>query len=346
MSYYNRKLFADERNMLKKLSWKKVSNMLKVLASFYITNYLKKPVQWGVPFTISFEPTTACNLGCPECPSGLKSFSRPTGNLKSDFFRSVIDEQYKKLVYLIFYFQGEPYINPAFLEMVEYAHRKKIYTITSTNGHFLNDENAKKTVLSGLDRLIISIDGTTQEVYEQYRKRGNLEVVLQGARNIVKWKRQLKAVHPHVIIQFLVVKPNESQIPEIYRLAKEIGVDEVKLKTAQVYDFENGNPLIPENNKYSRYARQPDGTYVVKNKLLNSCWKLWHACVITWDGMVVPCCFDKDAQYRLGDLKKDSFEDIWQGGAYRQFRSKILGGRKQIDICSNCTEGCKVWLND
>lgn len=293
--------------------------------------------------TISFEPTTACNLRCPECPSGLRSFTRETGNLKKDFFRSTLDQIHKDLLYLIFYFQGEPYINPDFLKMVKTASDKKIYTITSTNGHFLNDENARKTIESGLDRLIISVDGTTQETYENYRKEGKLDTVLQGARNVVKWKKKLKSQTPHIIFQFLVVKPNEHQIPEIYELAKEIGIDEVKLKTAQVYDYEQGNPLIPDIDQYSRYKKEADGTYSLKNKLSNDCWKLWHACVITWDGMVVPCCFDKDATHQLGDLKQDSFADIWQNEAYKSFRYKLTKGRQEIDICTNCTEGCTVW---
>ena len=255
-----------------------------------------------------------------------------------------MDEMAKDLMYLIFYFQGEPYINPSFLDMVKYASDKGIYTITSTNGHFLNDENSKKTIESGLDRLIISVDGTTQEVYEQYRKAGNLDNVLHGAKNIIKWKKKMNSKTPHVIFQFLVVKPNEHQIPEIYQLAEEIGIDEVKLKSAQVYDYENGNPLIPTIDKYARYAKQADGTYRVKNKLLNHCWKLWHSCVITWDGLVVPCCFDKDATHRLGDLKQSSFRELWQAPDYQNFRSKLLKGRDQIDICTNCTEGCKVWV--
>ncbi|MGB1217229.1 MAG: SPASM domain-containing protein, partial [Saprospiraceae bacterium] len=220
---------------------------------------------------------------------------------------------------------------------------KGVYTITSTNGHFLNDENAKKTIESGLDRMIISVDGTTQEVYENYRKAGKLENVLAGARNMVKWKKKMKSKTPHLIFQFLVVKPNEHQIPEIYKLAEEIGVDEVKLKTAQIYDYENGNELIPTISKYSRYAKGNDGKYSVKNELLNHCWKLWHSCVITWDGVVVPCCFDKDAEHRLGDLKTQSFKELWQGKEYQQFRTMLLQGRDKIDICTNCTEGCKVW---
>lgn len=333
----------DAFRFIKKLSARKISNAVKVLASFYYTKYTRKAMQWGMPFTISVEPTTACNLRCPECPSGLRAFSRPTGNLKEDFFRETIDELYKDLAYLIFYFQGEPFINPKFLDMVKYAHSKKIYTITSTNGHFLNDENAKKTIASGLDRIIISVDGTSQDVYEQYRKEGSLDNVLAGTRNLVRWKKELGVSHPHIIFQFLVVKPNEHQIPDIYRLAKEIGVDEVKLKTAQIYDYKNGSPLIPTIDKYARYRKTSTGEYIVKNELLNHCWKLWHSCVITWDGMVVPCCFDKDATYRLGDLKKTSFKTLWHGPEYQNFRNAILLGRNRIDICTNCTEGCKVW---
>ena len=333
----------DILNFVSKLTLRRLLNVGKLFSSYYVTKWTGKATQWGLPMTISIEPTTACNLRCPECPSGLRAFSRPTGNLKQDFFRKTIDELHKQLIYLIFYFQGEPYINPGFLDMVKYAKDKGIYTITSTNGHFLNDANAKKTIESGLDRMIISVDGTTQETYENYRKEGNLESVLQGARNIVKWKKEMNSATPHTIFQFLVVKPNEHQIDEIYKIAEEIGIDEVKLKTAQVYEYEQGNDLIPTIEKYSRYKKNTDGTYSVKNKLLNHCWKLWHACVITWDGLVVPCCFDKDAQHRLGDMKDKPFQEIWQGEDYDKFRKQLLKGRDQIDICKNCTEGCKVW---
>src|SRR5436190_7909022 len=105
--------------------------------------------------------------------------------LDQHFFKRMIDELASNLLYLVFYFQGEPYLNPEFLDMVEYASSKKIYTATSTNAHFLNDENARRTVESGLDRLIISIDGVTQEVYEKYRVGGSVEKVLAGAENVI-----------------------------------------------------------------------------------------------------------------------------------------------------------------
>lgn len=333
----------DALNFIGKLTWRRIWNAFYVYASYYCARYLRQPVQWGLPFSVAIEPTTACNLRCPECPSGLRAFSRPTGNLRSDFFRKTVDELAPKLLYLTFYFQGEPYIHPEFLDMVNYAHRRRIYTTTSTNGHFLNDANARRTVESGLDRLIISVDGATQEVYQQYRKAGNLEAVLQGARNVVGWKQKLHSRTPHIIFQCLVVRPNEHQLEDLKALAKEIGVDEVRFKTAQVYDYKNGHPLIPTISKYARYKRTKEGSWRVKNRLLNHCWKLWHSCVITWDGLVVPCCFDKDAQHRLGDLRQGTFQHFWQGQAYRTFRREILKGRSQIDICTNCTEGCKVW---
>src|SRR5947199_580179 len=158
--------------------------------------------------------------------------------------------------------------------MVKYASSKKIYTATSTNAHYLNDETAKRTIESGLDRLIISIDGTTQEVYQQYRVGGNLNKVLEGADNIVKWKKELKSRTPFIVFQFLVVKPNEHQVADVKALAKEAGVDDVWLKTAQVYDYENDpNQLIPTIESYSRYRKNKAGEFELKNNLSNHCWR-------------------------------------------------------------------------
>jgi len=335
---------ADALNFVSKLNAKKIFNAASVLSSFYFSKWTKQPIQYGVPFNISIEPTTNCNLGCPECPSGLKNFTRPTGNLDYDFYKKTVDEIGDKLIYLYFYFQGEPYMHPKFLELVKYASQKKIYTVTSTNAHFLSERKARETVESGLDRILISIDGTTQETYQQYRVGGSLEKVIEGTKNLVQARKELKSKTPHIVFQFLVVKPNEHQIEEVKTLAKEIGVDEVKLKTAQVYNFENGNELIPTIEKYSRYRLNRNGKYKIKNELLNHCWKLWHSTVITWDGKIVPCCFDKDAQHQLGDLNSKSFSEMWQSDLYRSFRSRVLKGRKEIDICTNCSEGTKVWV--
>lgn len=321
----------------------RLANGAKILSSYQYSRLTKQPHHRGMPISIGIEPTTSCNLRCPECPSGLRSFTRPTGMLEETMFRNLIDQLKDTLSYLTFYFQGEPYLHPKFLSLVKYASQQNIYTSTSTNAHYLNDKQARDTVESGLDRLIISLDGTDQQTYQQYRVGGNIDKVLEGARNILKWREQLKSKTPYVVFQFLVVKPNEHQVPEVQQLAKKMGVDNVLLKTAQIYDYEHGSDLIPTIDKYSRYKKSADGIWTIKNQLLDHCWKMWNSCVITWDGRVVPCCFDKDAHYTLGDLKKNTFEEIWRSDAYNDFRKMILNGREQIEICKNCTEGTKVW---
>ncbi|MBC3539389.1 radical SAM/SPASM domain-containing protein [Rufibacter sediminis] len=339
----NRGTFQDGLNFASKLTPRRAWNVLQVVSSYALARLTKKPRHWGSPVSISFEPTTSCNLRCPECPSGLRSFTRPTGMLSDDLFKQTIDQLQGRLLYLLFYFQGEPYLHRSFLDLVKYASGKGLYTATSTNAHYLTEENARKTVESGLDRLIISLDGTTQDVYQQYRVGGQLNKVLEGTKRLVKYKRELKSKTPYLIFQFLVVRPNEHQIDEARQLAKELGVDDVWFKTAQIYDYAQGSPLIPTIDYYSRYQAQPNGTYSLKNKLIDGCWKMWHSCVITWDGKVVPCCFDKDAHYRLGDLQQQSFQQLWKSDAYRKFRGSLLQGRSQIEMCRNCSEGTKVW---
>ena len=226
---------------------------------------------------------------------------------------------------------------------MKYASAKKIYTVTSTNAHYLTDEVAKKTVESGLDRLIISIDGTTQDTYEQYRIGGKLDKVIEGSENVIKWKRELKSSTPHVMFQYLVVKPNEHQLEDAEALAKDLGVDEVAFKTAQIYDYEYGSELIPTIEKYARYKQNANGKWEIKNKLLNHCWKMWHSCVITWDGKVVPCCFDKDAHHQLGSMEELNFNQVWRGEAYQNFRQSLIRSRSEIEMCKNCSVGTKVW---
>jgi radical SAM protein with 4Fe4S-binding SPASM domain len=329
---------SDAVNLLKKLTFRRLWNLSKVYASYYYSRYSGNVWHKGNPYSFSIEPTTSCNLRCPECPSGLRKFTRPTGSINQELYEDIINQTYKDLFYLILYFQGEPYIHPLFFKMVEYAHQKKIYTATSTNAHFLTDNLARRTVESGLDRIIISLDGIDQETYEKYRMGGNYWKVIEGLETLVKWKKALNSKTPYIILQFIVFSTNEHQIAEVKALAKELGVDKLELKSAQIYGYEKGNPLIPENEKYSRYKKVTDNRFTINNPLNNHCRRMWQGCVITWDGLVVLCCFDKDAEHRLGDLKKNTFQEIWRGKAYDEYRRKLFTARKEIDICRNCTE--------
>jgi radical SAM protein with 4Fe4S-binding SPASM domain len=334
----------DQIQIIKHLNAFRIWNLIKLKFSFLKAKYFKSSKIYGMPYAASIEPTTACNLGCPECPSGLKSFTRPTGKMDYASHQTILNSLGKQLFYINYYFQGEPFINQNILDFIKAAKSKHIYTSTSTNAHFITAELAINIVKSGLDRLIISIDGATQETYEKYRINGQLDKVINGTKELVKAKKKLKSKTPHLIFQFLVNKENEHEINEIIKLSDECEVNEIRLKTIQVYDFENGNNLIPTNQKYSRYQKRKDGTYQLKNKFLNECWRMWSSTVSTWDGSIVPCCFDKDAKHIFGQITANySFKEIWFSKTYNQFRTSVFHNRNQIEICKNCSEGTKVW---
>ncbi len=317
----------------------KLFNILKLTFSYFISIIVGRPIHFGLPLGISIEPTNNCNLKCKECPTGMDILQRPKGSIDKVLAEKVLQELSSKLTTVIFYFQGEPFINREVDELISYASGKKVYSITSTNGHYFTNENIEKIIKSGLNKLIISVDGTTQSVYETYRVGGRLEKVIEGVKLLVSEKQKANSKLPKLVLQFLVTAENEHQINDAKKLANDLKVDAISFKTAQIYDFEGGNPLIPVNEKYSRYKKQQDGTYKIKSKLKNRCWRMWGQPVVTATGDVVPCCFDKDANYKMGNLNEQSFKEIWQSENYKNFRKKVFADRKSIDICQNCTEG-------
>jgi radical SAM protein with 4Fe4S-binding SPASM domain len=331
---------VDAFRLLKKaFKYKRLRNILYVYRSFKKSNEDQCKMK-GSPIAVSFEPTTSCNLRCPQCPSGLRSFSRNTGMLDTELFNSFIQNNYREILYLLLYFQGEPYLHPEFFELIKLASEKNLYTATSTNAHYLDKENAHKTVESGLDRIIISIDGLDQESFAKYRVGGKLEKVIEGTKNLVQAKRSQGKRYPFIIWQFIIFKHNENQIEEIKKLGTQLGVNQVAIKTAQVYDQKGAEELLPSNPKYNRYK---NNSLQLKSPIKNECWKMWHSCVITWDGNVVPCCFDKDAAYVLGNISQNHLKEIWLGNKYKAFRQTLWKGRKNIPICTNCSEGAKIW---
>lgn len=320
------------------LSFSKLWNLFLLFFSFHISRLLQKPWMMGKPATLSIEPTTSCNLRCPECPSGLRSFTRPTGMIDVELFEKIVHENHRHLHYLHVYFQGEPFLHPHFSKLIEIAHAYRVYTATSTNAHYLTQANVDKTLESGLRQLIVSVDGITQEIYENYRVGGKLSKVEDGIRRLIETRNSRQLKYPYVILQFLVTGVNEHQIPALTVWTNALGVDELQLKTTQIYDFENGSPLIPRNLAYSRYVPAGVGKWKLKHTLENKCWRMWQGTVITWDGRVVPCCFDKDAAHVFGSVKEEPLATIWNNYSYHSFRRQLLKDRRQIDICMNCSE--------
>jgi radical SAM protein with 4Fe4S-binding SPASM domain len=220
--------------------------------------------------------------------------------------------------------------------MINYAHSKNIYVTTSTNGHYLNFDISKQVVLSGLDKIIISIDGSKQDTYQKYRINGNFEKVIEGIKNLVYWKKKLNIKKPYIVLQFLVMSINEFEIEEIRKISKELKVDKLELKSLQVTDFVHNSYLIPKILKFNRYKIENEH-FKLKWKLHNRCYRIWNSTVITHEGNVLPCCFDKSQKYIFGNIKNESLKKIIYNSIAKQFRNNILQNRKLIKMCNNCT---------
>jgi len=328
--------YLDILLLIKRFTLVKIINHLKLKLSFYISIIIKKPIIWGNFESISIEPTNLCNLQCIECPTGTNSLTRKKGEIELSTVKNIIDNNKKYLSYLILYFQGEPFLNKNIFEMISYANKNNIFTYTSTNGHYLNGENCEKIIISKLDKIIISVDGTNQETYEKYRKNGNLNTVIRGIENLIEAKKKYNSPTPYIELQFLVFKHNQHQIEKIKQLGKQLRVNLTSIKTAQFYNKENYN-LLTDIDKYSRYKKQNENL-IIKKKIKNRCWRMWHSAVITISGDIIPCCFDKDARLPFSNLDNSDINAIRKSENYKNFAQKILSNRSSINICNNCNE--------
>ncbi len=312
------------------------ANALSAAISYLQSSFTGKAIIKGMPVSASIELTNICNLNCPECLTGSGKMTREKGFIDPGLFGKVIAELKPYLYCLTLYFQGEPMLHPGFFSLL--LKSKGIRTIVSTNGHFLSEANAEKIVKSGIFRLIVSLDGMDQSTYSAYRVRGEFAKVMEGIRNIADAKKKYHS-SLRLEIQFLVNRYNEHQIPDARKFARRMHAG-LKLKSMQITDSTDFEEWLPSLERFRRYKKIKN-EYFIKSSLPDRCARLWFNPVITWDGKVLPCCFDKDAEYVLGDLNEDSFRDIWYGPKYRSFRKSILSVRRMTDICRNCTSGLK-----
>ncbi len=324
--------------VLRALTPRRAANAGLNVLSFFLSGILRRPVVWGLPTIINIEPTNLCNLRCPLCVTGSGRMQRPVGRIDFQLLKKMIDETAEHALYVTLYHQGEPYLHREFNEMVAYAKSKGLYVTTSSNAHFFSPPEAEAVVRSGLDSMIISLDGVTPESYRRYRVGGDLERVLQGMRNLTAAKRNLKRRTPFLFLQFLVMKHNEHEIPLVRQLAEELEVDRLLIKTVEVSSAEEAAEWLPEEERYRRY-RFENGRLKVKQGT-GLCPRPWLTTLLDWDGAVVPCCFDKNGKYAFGSLADgSSFVSIWKNDAYQAFRRRILLDRSDVDICRNCNYG-------
>lgn len=326
-------------NLIRSLNWKRSVNLLKTGSSFFVSALTGKNILWGRPGILTIEPTNICNLQCPLCTTGNGEMERVRGKMDLSTFENIISKMGNDLFFLLLYHQGEPYINKHFLDFVRLAKKKNIYCTTSTNAHYFSDAIIHETIDSDLDSMIVSIDGVTQESYEKYRVNGNLNKVIDGLQRFMAIKRERKVKTPLIALQFLVMKQNEHELEAIKKLSKEIGVDRLLIKNIEVRNEKEAGIWLPQNDKYRRYHYDGD-RFEVKNKDKKSCPRPWLSTLINWDGSVVPCCFDKNGQYDMGNINQEkSFEEIWENESFRSFRKQLSADRQSIPMCHNCNQG-------
>ena len=325
-------------NFTEKLTLRKIFNIVKILIAYFCSIVLKKSILWGFPAALSVETSGKCNLRCSECPTGNNQLTREKAIIDSNIYFKLIDELCLTLSHLFLYFQGEPFLNPELFILIKYATDRNIYTAISTNGHFLSTENIEKIIKSGLNKIIISLDGFTKETYEKYRIGGNYQLVITGIKKLTNAKKEFKANHLEIIVQFIVFGFNEHEMSQCKQIEHELGVDQIIFKTAQIYNFSNAQTLIPKNTKFSRYKKSKNGSYQLKRKITNRCFRIWHTAVCTGTGEIVPCCFDKNADYVFGNVNDKTLHEIWHSKTFNSFRKDILINRHAIKVCNNCAQ--------
>lgn len=329
--------------MFKYLTFKRLVNLFCSYFAYFLSLVFRKAIVWAYPPIVMIEPTNICNLKCPLCPSGLDQLQRNKGYMTFESYKKLIDEISPHVIMLIMWNQGEPFLNKDFLKMCAYAKEKNLYLLVSTNANILPESD--DIVKSGIDRLIISADGATQETYNQYRINGQLEVVIDNVKKIVASKERLKSRLPQIIWQFIVMKHNEHEIKAIKNITSDIGVDQLQLKTVQIYSKEDVFNFLPENPKYRRYKISGQN-FELKYGIKNRCRRIWTQPVINWDGEMAICCFDKDNQFKIGNIKDHTFIELWKNKAFNRMRNAILKNRSQFEICRNCGEGISLKIKN
>ena len=282
------------------------------------------------PLFVSVEPSAVCQLRCPACPVGL-AFGNKCAEvyMSMDLWHRILSEVKGTAWVVQFYFQGEPLLNKDLPLMIREAHDAGLYTIVSTNAQAMTPELANALVAAGLDRIIISMDGLTQETYAAYRVGGSLD----QCKAAIRWLQKAKSAGLTIELQVLRLRSNEHEWRAFRKEYKTLGADRLVFKTAQLYDYRHGHPLMPSEPRYRRYEQHADGLWYRK-PLGKGCFRVWSGVVIAANGDVLPCCYDKNHAHAYGNLRTASLRELFSGPKAQAFRAQAL--LQNPEICKEC----------
>lgn len=285
----------------------------------------------AMPPALQIEPTNLCNLKCPLCPTGAGVAGRKRGMMSFDLFRRILDENRNSLVSVILYGWGEPFLNPDLPRMIAECSARGIVTATSTNGHCIRTiDDALAVVDAGLKALVIALDGSTQEIYESYRKGGDVNAVQNCAALIEEAKRLRNSAFPYTNMRMVLMRENQHDLPNIRRIARDLGVNMFSYKSVGCLT------TSPEYGKFETHEsalKRFDGKSPSKEV---RCPYAFRQPTIYWDGTVVGCEFDCKPMHPWGRIGELSFQEIWNGPKALRMRNGILGHDSRLDFCSAC----------
>jgi MoaA/NifB/PqqE/SkfB family radical SAM enzyme len=296
------------------------------------------------PLKLTVDATNVCQLRCPLCPTGLQIHDRTNGHADLNMLRKLLDEVGDYVFFIDFFNWGEPLLNTHIEDFVALANARKVLCTISTNLSLpLSDERIERLVKSGLREIIVSLDGASQETYENYRRRGDFDLVCKNMRRIVETKRRLKQSFPLVTWQFLVFAFNEHEVAKAQQMATEMGVDRILIRPAYL-DTERF-PLEPSEKSTIQNWKPKDPLYQIesfmdeKPKHHSRCGWHYTSTAINWDGTVAPCCTLFEKRDDFGTLDKNhSYMDVVNNESFRAVRERFAGKRKEaVDlVCEHC----------
>ena len=316
-------------------------NRIKIKLSYN----LRLSKVFGMPKLIAVEPTNFCNLKCPLCPTGVGDTSVAYGLFKLDQYKKVIDVFGKWAQTIHLWAWGESLLNKSFIEMIRYASQDphKIRSISTLNLNAITDEQIDGLLTSNLDTVHVSIDGTTQEVYEKYRVGGNLEKVFDNLKKLIARKKFYKS-NTKIHWDFIVMKQNAHQVEKAKKMASDFGIA-INIDCARTNLKEDYlNSVDKMIDKYGEWISKdsPYNSYDHDTKTLkesvNFCKKPWREVMINWNGDVFPCnCIHTEEKDRFGNIFEQDFEEIWNGEKYVAARKELLGQSNNLEtICRTC----------
>ncbi|MGZ4928763.1 MAG: radical SAM/SPASM domain-containing protein [Halobacteriota archaeon] len=290
---------------------------------------------------LQIEPTSFCNLACPLCPAGNKTLGRERRHLKLDEFKGIIDDMGDYLLLLVMWSWGEPFLNPDLPAMIQYASKRDIKTVTSTNGQNIDENYLEDLLTSGLSTLIVAIDSVNENNYESYRKEGTLNKALDCLKTAIDLKKELNS-NVQINMRTVVMKQNENEIGQLRELARQMGADIFSAKTVNPScdSPSSDEGIVPVNRSFRRH--EYIGNTYQRVRINAPCPIVWWMCEIHSNGNVVPCCYDYDGSMVVGNIRKQQLSDIWNGPVFRELRRTTSNNKQALKKCRDCGTNFKL----